>query len=40
VLKGDVIVFSGGYPMWEEGTTNLLKIHLVTEEDVTLRQAL
>lgn len=31
---GDVVVFSGGYPMWTAGTTNLLKIHVVEQEEV------
>lgn len=31
---GDVVVFSGGYPMWQAGTTNLLKIHVVEKEEV------
>lgn len=31
---GDVVIFSGGYPMWTAGTTNLLKIHVVEQEEV------
>lgn len=37
VEAGDLVIFSGGYPLWERGTTNLVKIHIVSKEDVTLR---
>lgn len=36
VSSGDLVVFSGGYPMWQRGTTNLLKIHTVTREEVII----
>lgn len=34
---GDLVIFSGGYPLWEKGTTNLVKIHVITPEEVALR---
>ena len=37
VRAGEQVIFSGGYPMWQRATTNLIKLHHVTEEDVRLR---
>lgn len=37
VAAGDLVIFSGGYPLWEKGTTNLVKIHEVNADEVNLR---
>lgn len=34
---GDLVIFSGGYPLWEKGTTNLVKLHVITPEEVDVR---
>ncbi len=39
LMANDIIIFSGGYPMWEKGTTNLIKIHVVTPDETVLRHS-